>query len=87
MIARATSYVIFGDSIMRGTDARVRLLRQKVDFMVNDLLDKELDEIIDSLDHYLLATLRQPDLDHAGFNKVTYYVNNVINKFNLEIKW
>ena len=87
MIARATSYVIFGDPIMRGTDARVRLLRHKVDFMVNDLLDKELDEIIDSLDHYLLATLRQPDLDHAVFNKVTYYVNNVISNFNLEIKW
>lgn len=72
---------------MRGTDARVELLKNKVDAIVDKLLDMGMDDVIDSLDHYLLATLRQPNIDILVFDKVTYYVNNVIRDFCPSFKW
>lgn len=72
---------------MRTTDARVYLLRNKIDAVVNKLLDMGKDDIVDSLDHYLLATLRQPDVDILVLDKVTYYVNNVILDFCPRFKW
>ncbi len=72
---------------MRSTDARVRLLKEKVDAVVNQMLDLNLDDEIDTLDHYLLATLRQAHVDVDVFNKVTYYVNNVISNFCPKFKW
>ena len=72
---------------MRGTDARVYLLKEKVDAVIKVMLDLNLDEVIDSLDHYLLSTLRQEDIDILVFNKVTYYVNNVISDYCPHFKW
>lgn len=72
---------------MLNSDARIDLLRRKVDAVADALLDREMDEVIDSLDHYLLGTLRQPYIDSAVFDKVTYYVNSVIANFGLELKW
>ena len=72
---------------MLNSDARIDLLRRKVDAIADALLDREMDEVIDSLDHYLLGTLRQPHIDPAVFDKVTYYVNSVIVNFGLKIKW
>lgn len=79
--------MLYGEPYMRSTDARIDLLRRKVDAIADTLLDRGMDEVIDSLDHYLLGTLRQPYIDSAVFDKVTYYVNNVIANFGLEIKW
>lgn len=72
---------------MRGSDARVQLLRNKVDSIVDQLLINGQDDIVDNLEHYLLATLRQPDLDVLVFDKVTYYVNNVIINYCPRFTW
>ncbi len=72
---------------MRTTDARVKLLTAKVDAVVDHLLNLNLDDDIDALDHYLLGTLRQPNVDVNVFNKVTYYVNNVISNLCPNFKW
>ena len=72
---------------MRNTDARVRLLRNKVDSVTAQLLENGQDAVVDNLDHYLLATLRQPDLDVLVFDKVTYYVNNIILNYCPRYTW
>jgi hypothetical protein len=72
---------------MRGTDARIVLLKSKVDRLIELMLVDNLDEVIDQLDHYLLGTLRQCNIDILVFNKVTYYVNNLINTHCPRFTW
>lgn len=72
---------------MRNSDARLRLLRSKIDAVVDQLLEDGRDDVIDGLDHYLLATLRQPTVDILVYDKVTYYVNNVIVNYCPRFKW
>ena len=38
---------------MRGTEARIDLLKSKVDRLIELMLVDNLDEVIDQLDHYL----------------------------------
>lgn len=72
---------------MRGTDARVVLLQLKVDKIIDCMLGDNQDDNVDNLDHYLLSTLRQKDIDILVFNKVTYYVNKLICEYCPRFTW
>lgn len=72
---------------MRGTDARVVLLQLKVDKIIDWMLDDNQDDNVDNLDHYLLSTLRQKNVDILVFNKVTYYVNALISDYCPRFTW
>ena len=61
---------------MRGTDARIVLLKSKVDRLIELMLVDNLDEVIDQLDHYLLGTLRQCNIDILVFNKDLLFIRH-----------
>lgn len=72
---------------MKHNDARVKLLRYKIDAIVECILNQCMDEVVDNIDHYLIGTLRQPDVDINVFNKVTYYVNGLRDMYCPNLKW